>query len=98
MTGPSPRQQAGYIKRLLRRGELEVIDPVSGRVVAALVTLAGRTIRIIPSPEHFFDGSKTDADDEERWNVMLGRLRDSLTLGEAEELLRAVEYERRQEH
>ena len=97
MTGPSPRQQAGYIKRLLRRGELEVIDPVSGRTVAALVSLAGRTIRIIPAPEHFVDGSKTDENDEARWNVMLGRLRDSLTLEEAEELLRAVEYERRQE-
>ncbi len=97
MTGPSPRQQAGYIKRLLRRGELEVIDPISGRSVAALVSLMGRTIRIIPSPEHLFDGSKSDADDKDRWSVMLGRLRDSLTLEEAEELLRAVEYERRQE-
>ncbi len=95
MTGPSPRQQAGYIKRLLHRGEIEVVDPLSGRPVPALVSLSGRTIRITPSPDRLFEGPKADGDDETRWSLVLGRLRDSLTLEEAEELFRAVEHEHR---
>ncbi len=95
MTGPSPRQQAGYLKRLLRRGEIEVVDPSSGRPVPALVSLSGRTIRIIPSPERLFDSVGTEGGDESRWQLLFGRLRESVTLVEAEELIRAVEYERR---
>ena len=33
--------------------------------------------------------------DESRWQLLFGRLRESVTLVEAEELIRAVEYERR---
>ncbi len=95
MTGPSPRQQAGYLKRLLRRGEIEIVDPSSGRPVPALVSLSGRTIRIIPSPERLFNTARTEGRHESRWQRLFGRLRESVTLEEAEELIRAVAYERR---
>ena len=95
MTEPSPRQQAGYIKRLLRRGEIEIVDPSSGRPVPALVSLSGRKIRIIPSPERLFESAGTEGGDDSRWQLLFGRLRESVTLEEAEELIRAVEYERR---
>ena len=93
MTGPTPRQQAGYLKRLLRRGEIEIVDSSSGRSVPASVSLSGRTIRIIPSPNRLFEGAKPEGGDDTRWQLLLGRLRESATLEEAEELIRAVEYE-----
>lgn len=95
MTEPSPRQQAGYLKRLLRRGEIEIVDSSSGRPVSALVSLSGRTIRITPSPERLFESTTTEGGDESRWQLLLGQLRESVTLEEAEELIRAVHYERR---
>ena len=94
MTGPSPRQHAVFLKRLLRRGEIEIVDPSSGRPVPALVSLSGRTIRIIPSPERLFNTARTEGRHESRWQLLFARLRESVTLEEAEELIRAVEYER----
>ncbi len=93
MTGPTPRQQAGYLKRLLRRGEIEIVDSSSGRSVPASVSLSGRTIRITPSTDRLFEGAKPEGGDDTRWQLLLGRLRESATLEEAEELIRAVEYE-----
>lgn len=90
--GPSPRQQAGYIKRLLRRGEIEVVDPLSGRPIPALVTLSGSTIRITPSPERLFE-AKLDDEEDARWSLVFARLRSALSLEAAEELTRAVELE-----
>ncbi len=97
MNAPTPRQQAGYLKRLLRRGEIEIFDPLSGRAVPALVSVYGRTIRITPSPERLFESLKFDVEDESRWDVLFERLRRSVTLEEAQELVRAIEHERRSE-
>ncbi len=97
MNKPTPRQQAGYLKRLLRRGEIEIVDPLSGRTVPALVSFYGRTIRITPSPERLFESLKFDVEDESRWDVLFERLRRSVTLEEAQELVRAIEHERRSE-
>ncbi len=94
MNEPTPRQQAGYLKRLLRRGEIEVVDPLSGRAVPALVSLYGRTIRITPAPERLFENPKPEVEDESRWSLLFERLRQSVTLEEARELVRAIEHER----
>lgn len=94
MNGPTPRQQAGYLKRLLRRGEIEIVDPLSGRAVPALVSFYGRTIRITPSPERLFESLKFDAENESQWDLLFERLRRSVTLEEAQELVRAIEHER----
>lgn len=94
MNGPTPRQQAGYLKRLLRRGEIEIVDPLSGRAVPALVSFYGRTIRITPSPERLFESLGSDVEDERRWNLLFEQLRRSVTLEEAQELVRAIEQER----
>ena len=40
MTGPTPRQQAGYLRRLLRRGEVLVLDPRTGRPLPVIVACA----------------------------------------------------------
>ena len=60
-----------------------------------LPTRPGRKIRIIPSPERLFESAGTEGGDDSRWQLLFWRLRESVTLEEAEELIRAVEYERR---
>jgi hypothetical protein len=96
MNGPTPRQQAGYLKRLLRRGEIEIVDPLSGRAVPVLVSLHGRTIRLTPSPERLFETVKPDVEDESGWHLLFERIRQSVTLEEARELVQAIEHERRE--
>lgn len=97
MSSPTPRQQAGYLRRLLRRREIEVIDPSDGRAVPVLVELVADVIRLVP----MFESPKSEApvvdpplDDEAlRWASLLTRLRGALPLAQAEELIAAVEAE-----
>jgi hypothetical protein len=93
MQGPTPRQQAGYLRRLLRRGEIQVIDPVSSRVLPTIVELADGIVRIVPALRRGALGEATAAN-EQRWLHLLRRLRERISLEEAEELVEAVEIER----
>jgi hypothetical protein len=97
MSSPTPRQQAGYLRRLLRRREIEVIDPSSGRSVPVLVELIADVIRLVPmfeSPKAEMPVVDLPLDDEAlRWAGVLARLRAVLPLASAEELAAAVEAE-----
>jgi hypothetical protein len=91
MIGPTPRQQAGYLRRLLRRGEIEIVDPRTGRALPVIVELCGEVIRIVPVPE---DEAVSEISQETlRWAGVLARLRRALALDAAEELVEAVEAE-----
>ena len=92
MIGPTPRQQAGYLRRLLRRGELVVLDPRSDRLLPVVVELHGDTIQLVPIaglPDQ--DGQVSQ--DALRWAGVLARLRRALALEDAEDLADAVETE-----
>lgn len=97
MPAPTPRQQAGYLRRLLRRREIEVIDPSSGRAVPVLIELQADVIRLLP----MLESPKAEppvvdvplSDDALRWANLLARLRGALPLAQAEELVSAVEAE-----
>jgi hypothetical protein len=97
MSTPTPRQQAGYLRRLLRRGEIEIIDPSSGRAVPVLVELQAEVIRLVP----MFESPKGEtpivdlplSDEAARWGTVFARLRGALPLAQAEELVSAVEAE-----
>jgi hypothetical protein len=97
MSTPTPRQQAGYLRRLLRRREIEVIDASNGRAVPVLVELVADVIRLVP----MFESPKSEPpvvdlalDDEAlRWASVLTRLRGALPLAQADELAAAVEAE-----
>ena len=92
MIGPTPRQQAGYLRRLLRRGEIEVADPRTGEAVPVMVELCGDLIRLVPIPDD--DSGATEIpQDALRWAGVLARLRSALSLDAAEELAEAVEAE-----
>lgn len=93
MDAPTPRQQAGYLRRLLRRGELEVLDPMTGGRTEAMVEVCDKNIRILPLPA----ASSGLAMDERRWRDLERRLRAALDLEAAEELVRAVELENARE-
>src|SRR5262249_2427660 len=97
MSSPTPRQQAGYLRRLLRRGEIEVSDPSSGRVLPAIVELHGDVIRIVPmveSPKAEVRGPDLAFTDHARaFSAVGARLRRALTLEQIEELASAVEAE-----
>ncbi len=99
MSAPTPRQQAGYLRRMLRRGEIRVVDPATGRRVPALVELHGQVIRLIPlldSAENVTSGAQEDAPPSHqalRWSAVQARLRKCMTLADAEVLLAAVEVE-----
>ena len=76
---------------MLRRGEIRVIDPATGRRVPALVELRDPVIRLIPLLE-----SQEDAPLSRellRWSAIQARLRKCMTLADAEVLLAAVEVE-----
>ena len=92
MTGPTPRQQAGYLRRLVRRGEIRVLDPRTGRPLPVIIELHGDVIHLIPiadAPDH-----DAHAPDEAlRWAGLLARLRRVLALEDAESLADAVESE-----
>jgi hypothetical protein len=92
MTGPTPRQQAGYLRRLLRRGEIEVLDPRSGRVLPVIVELHGEVVRLVPIAEPEDQQSRVP-EDALRWAGVLARLRRALALDDAEDLADAVETE-----
>ena len=92
MTGPTPRQQAGYLRRLLRRGEIIVLDPRSGRPLPVIVELHGEAIHLIPMPESK-DSDIPLSEDALRWAGVLARLRRALDLEAAEDLVDAVEAE-----
>jgi len=92
MTGPTPRQQAGYLRRLLRRGEIEVCDPRTGRALPVLVELCGDSIRLVPVPPAG-DGVDEIPLDALRWASVMARLRRTLSLDDAEALIEAVEAE-----
>ncbi len=92
MTGPTPRQQAGYLRRLLRRGEIEVSDPRTGRALPVIVELCGDVIRLVPIPPDS-DDARDIPQDGLRWAGVLARLRRALSLDDAEELVEAVEAE-----
>jgi hypothetical protein len=97
MSTPTPRQQAGYLRRLLRRGEIEIIDPSTGRSLPVLVELQADVIRVVP----MFESPKGEtpivdlalSDEAARWATVLARLRGALPLAQAEELAAAVEAE-----
>ena len=92
MTGPTPRQQAGYLRRLLRRGEITVLDPRSGRPLPVIVELRGDVIHLVPIAESK-DGEIPLSEDALRWAGVLARLRRALELEDAENLADAVEAE-----
>jgi len=97
MSAPTPRQQAGYLRRLLRRGEIEVVDPASSRAVPVIVELRSEVIRLIPmleSPKSEVAVAELPFDDETaRWTELTRRLRNAVALAQAEELVAAVESE-----
>jgi hypothetical protein len=99
MSTPSPRQQAGYLRRLIRRGEIEVLDPNTGRPTSVLVELQGEVIRLVPLLESLKAETPVVIEDLEldsdtlRWASVMARLRAALTLAQAEELVGAVEAE-----
>ena len=92
MTGPTPRQQAGYLRRLLRRGEILVLDPRTGRPLPVIVELHGEVIHLLPMAESK-DGEIPLSEDALRWAGVLARLRRALEADAAEDLVDAVEAE-----
>jgi hypothetical protein len=91
MSEPTPRQLAGFLRRLLRRGAVLVIDPRSRTAVPASVELDGEQIHVLP----LLGALSCSSDPEEqRWAAVLERLRKAMSPGEAEELASAVEAER----
>jgi len=97
MSSPTPRQQAGYLRRLLRRGEIEIVDPATRRATPVLVELHGEVIRLIPmleSPKVEVSVAELPFDEEtRRWSELAARLRRAIALAQAEELVAAVESE-----
>jgi hypothetical protein len=97
MPSPTPRQQAGYLRRLMRRGEIELIDPATGRAAPAMIEIHGDVIRIVP----MFESPKVEvgvtdvpfADDGPAFASVVARLRNALTLEQLEEFAAAVETE-----
>ena len=94
MNSPTPRQQAGYLRRLLRRGELRVIDPATGHRVPALVEVRRKLIYLMPVLDMAERPDASQSAEVQRWSAIHGRLRDCMSLDEAEELLEAIELER----
>ena len=92
MQGPTPRQQAGYLRRLLRRGALEILDPSSYQPLPVTVELHGQVVRILPLLRGRTERAALPPL-EQRWNQVMRRMRSALTLEEAEELAAAVEIE-----
>jgi len=97
MPSPTPRQQAGYLRRLLRRGEIEVIDPGTGRAAQAIIELQGDVIRIVPmleSPKAEVGVADVEfTDDAPAFASVVARLRRALTLEQLEEIAAAIEQE-----
>lgn len=97
MPSPTPRQQAGYLRRLMRRGEIELIDPATGRPAPALIEIHGDVIRIVPmleSPKA--EVGVTDlafSEDGARFAGIVARMRRALTLEQLEEIAAEVERE-----
>jgi len=97
MPTPTPRQQAGYLRRLLRRGEIEVVDPATGRAAPVIVELKGEQIRIVP----MFESPKAElgvndlafSEDGAAFANVVARLRRALTLEQLEEIASAIETE-----
>ena len=97
MSSPTLRQQAGYLRRLLRRREIEIVDPATGRPVPVLVELQSDVIRLLP----MLESPKSEppvvdlslSDEALRWANLLARLRVLLPIAQAEELVSAVEAE-----
>ncbi len=89
MEEPTPRQLAGYLRRLLRRGVLQVIDPRSGAALPASLELDGPLIRLMPALEAPLAPDPA----QPRWAELLDRLRKVMSLEEAGELVCAVEAE-----
>lgn len=81
----------------MRRGEIEIIDPATGRATPAMIELQGEVIRIVP----MFDSPKGDigvtdiafADDAPAFASVVARLRRALTLEQLEEIAAAIETE-----
>ncbi len=92
MTGPTPRQQAGYLRRILRRGEIRVLDPRSGRPLPVIIELHGDVIHLVPIAEPP-DQDGQIPQDALRWAGVLARLRRALSIEDAEDLADAVEAE-----
>jgi hypothetical protein len=92
MTGPTPRQQAGYLRRLLRRGDVLVLDPRTGRPLPVIVELHGEVIHLLPMAEAK-EGEIPLSEDALRWAAVVARLRRALEVEAAEDLVDAVEAE-----
>jgi hypothetical protein len=81
----------------MRRGEIEVIDPATGRAAPAMIELQADVIRIVP----MFESPKVEvgvtdlafADDAPAFASVVGRLRRALTLEQLEEIAAAIELE-----
>jgi hypothetical protein len=97
MSSPTPRQQAGYLRRLLRRGEIEVVDPATGRAAPVIVELHADVIRLLPMLESAkVEVAVTDhtfSDESAAFAAVVARLRQALTLEQIEEIAAAVESE-----
>ncbi len=94
MISPTPRQQAGYLRRLVRRGELQIVDPKTGHPVQALIEIDGDTVRLTPViPRQISDLEEMRS--SSGWNALMERLRATTSFEEAEEIICAVEFEHR---
>lgn len=94
MQAPSARQQAGYLRRLIRRGEVRVINPTTGKPVPALIELRDGVIRLVPVLALAAPADPDRTREELRWAAIQRRMRSCISLVEAEELVDAVETER----
>jgi hypothetical protein len=70
-----------------------VIDPATGHRVPALVEVRQKLIYLMPILELTEKPDASPSDEAQRWSAIHGRLRDCMSLDEAEELLEAIELE-----
>ncbi len=81
----------------MRRGEIELVDPASGRPAPAIIEIHGDVIRIVP----LLESAKTAVpvadfgcnEDGAAFASIVTRLRRALTLEQIEEIVSAVEAE-----
>jgi hypothetical protein len=90
MIPPTPRQNASYLRRLLQRGEIEVVDPATYQPLPAMIEVRGSRVLLLPFGP---DTSDAPTAEEREWSYLLERLRKAIDLEEAGELVRAVEIE-----
>jgi hypothetical protein len=90
MIPPTPRQNASYLRRLLQRGEIEVVDPATYQTIPTMIEVRGSRVLLMPFAP---DASAAPSAEECEWARLLERLRKAVALEDAEALVRAVEIE-----